>query len=62
MLLREPERYVAQFGRTNYDIMLSDCLWHVYRLIGKLGGRAYVLSKPHSTPAPSGPSAFGLSL
>jgi len=45
-LLRSPERYVARFGRTSYNIMLSDCLWHVYRLIGKLGGRAYVLSKP----------------
>lgn len=52
-LLREPERHVAQFGSSNYDTMLTDCLWHVYRLIGKLGGRAYVLSKPHSTPAPS---------
>lgn len=46
-LLRSPDRYIARFGRTNYRIMLSDCLWHVYRLIGKLGGRAYVLSKPH---------------
>lgn len=44
--LRSPERYIGRFGRTNYEIMLSDCLWHVYRMIGKLGGRAYVLSKP----------------
>ncbi len=44
-LLRSPDRYVARFGRTNYDIMPSDCLWHVYRMIGKLEGRAYVLSK-----------------
>lgn len=44
-LLRSPNRYIARFGRTNYEIMLSDCLWHVYRMIGKLGGRAYVLSR-----------------
>ncbi|HUF52808.1 MAG TPA: methyltransferase domain-containing protein [Dehalococcoidia bacterium] len=43
-LLREPERYIARFGQSNYDIMLGDCLWHVYRMIGKLTGRAYVLS------------------
>ena len=42
-LLRDPERYVAQFGRTAYDIMLGDCLWHVYRMIGKLSGCVYLL-------------------
>jgi SAM-dependent methyltransferase len=45
-LLRDPERYIAQFGRQNYDIMLADCFWHVYRMIGKLSGRAYVLKAP----------------
>jgi ubiquinone/menaquinone biosynthesis C-methylase UbiE len=44
-LLRDPERYVRQFGQENYDIALGDCLWHVYRLIGKMSGRVYVLSK-----------------
>ena len=44
-LLRDPERYIAKFGRTNYDIMLGDCLWHVYRMIGKLSGRVYLLGK-----------------
>lgn len=43
-LLRNRERYVARFGQTNYDIALGDCLWHVYRLIGKLSDRVYVLS------------------
>ena len=43
-LLRAPERYVRRFGRRACDIMLADCLWHVYRMIGKLGPRAYVLS------------------
>ncbi|HEX7625755.1 MAG TPA: class I SAM-dependent methyltransferase [Gaiellaceae bacterium] len=45
-LLREPERYTAQFGEDAYAIMLGDCLWHVYAMIGKLERRAYVLSKP----------------
>jgi SAM-dependent methyltransferase len=43
-LLRAPDRYVARFGRPAYDIMLGDCLWHVYRMIGKLSGRVYLLS------------------
>jgi SAM-dependent methyltransferase len=45
-LLRDPERYVARFGRTNYEIMLGDCLWHVFRMIGKLAGSVWVLSRP----------------
>lgn len=45
-LLRSPEQYIERFGRTNYEVMLSDCLWHVYRMIGKLSSRAYILSKP----------------
>jgi SAM-dependent methyltransferase len=48
-LLRDPQRYMAQFGRSAYDIMLADCFWHVYRMIGKLSGRAYVLKlRDHS--------------
>jgi SAM-dependent methyltransferase len=42
-LLRSPERYVEQFGHAAYDIMLGDCLWHIYRMIGKLNPRLYVL-------------------
>jgi SAM-dependent methyltransferase len=45
-LLRQPERYISQFGRANYDIMLGDCLWHVYRLIGKLTGYTCTFTKP----------------
>jgi SAM-dependent methyltransferase len=45
-LLREPERYIAQFGRRAYDIMLDDCMWHVNRMIGRLNGRIYLLRKP----------------
>lgn len=44
-LLRAPERYIAKFGRTAYDIMLGDCLWHIYRMIGKLSGRVYLLRR-----------------
>jgi ubiquinone/menaquinone biosynthesis C-methylase UbiE len=46
-LLRAPDRYVAEFGLPAYDIMLADVLWHVYRAIGKLGARVYVLSRQH---------------
>ncbi len=45
-LLRDPERYVARFGWASYELMLGDCLWHVYAMIGKLERRAYVLSRP----------------
>ena len=45
-LLRDPGRYIARFGRENYDIKLGDCLWHVYRMIGKLSSRVYLLSAP----------------
>lgn len=50
-LLRDPERYIARFGQQNYDIKLGDCLWHVYRMIGKLSGRVYLLSGPGATQA-----------
>lgn len=45
-LLREPERYRAEFGSAAYDVMLGDCRWHVYRLMGKLAGRIDVLQRP----------------
>jgi SAM-dependent methyltransferase len=44
-MLRAPDRYVEEFGRAAYDIMLADCLWHVYRMLGKLSGRVYLLSR-----------------
>ncbi len=44
-LLRDPDRYVAQFGRDAYEIRLGDCLWHVYAMIGKIERRAYVLTR-----------------
>lgn len=45
-LIREPDRYIEQFGQESYDIMLGDCLWHVYRMLGKLVGYACVFTKP----------------
>jgi SAM-dependent methyltransferase len=45
-LIRDPDRYTARFGRANYDIKLGDCLWHIYRMIGKLSSRVYLLSAP----------------
>jgi hypothetical protein len=50
-LIRDPERYIARFGRENYDIKLSDCLWHIYRMIGKLSSRIYLLSAPEAGAA-----------
>jgi SAM-dependent methyltransferase len=43
-LLRQPERYIDQFGQGAYEIMLGDCLWHVYGMIGKLQRRVLLLS------------------
>jgi SAM-dependent methyltransferase len=45
-LIRDPDRYVTRFGQQNYDIKLGDCLWHIYRMIGKLSSRIYLLSAP----------------
>ena len=45
-LRRDPGRYIQQFGAANYDIALGDGLWHVYRMIGKLSARIYLLSAP----------------
>jgi SAM-dependent methyltransferase len=44
-LLRDPNRYVRRFGRAAYEIMLGDCLWHVYAMIGKLERRTYLLTR-----------------
>jgi SAM-dependent methyltransferase len=45
-LLRAPGLYIERFGQHAYDVMLADCLWHVYRLLGKLDARVYVLGRP----------------
>jgi SAM-dependent methyltransferase len=45
-LIRDPDRYIELFGQRNYEIKLADCLWHVYRMTGRLSGRVYLLSAP----------------
>jgi len=45
-LLRDPERFAHRFGEAAYQIMLGDCLWHVYRMIGKLTGCAFLFTSP----------------
>lgn len=45
-LLRDPQRYQREFGPGHYDIALADSLWHIYRMIGKLEGRIYLLTAP----------------
>lgn len=55
-LLRDGDRYAERFGRRNVEIKYGDCLWHVYRLLGKLSGRVVVLSKPGGGPAPAAPA------
>lgn len=44
-LLRAPEPFVAEFGQATYDIMLGDCLWHIYQMIGKLSPRVYLVRR-----------------
>ena len=45
-LMRDPERYRAEFGDAAYDVMLGDCRWHVHRMSGGLAGRLDVLRQP----------------
>jgi hypothetical protein len=58
-LLRQPDRYIEQFGRANYHIMLGDCLWHIYRVIGKLTGYAATFTKPDLSNLSRGRGANG---
>jgi SAM-dependent methyltransferase len=43
-LRRNRARYLERYGQAAYDMMLGDCLWHVYAMIGKLTRRVYLLS------------------
>jgi SAM-dependent methyltransferase len=44
-LLRNRPAYESRFGTDAYEAMLSDSLWGVYQMIGKLNPRIYVLSR-----------------
>ena len=43
-LLRNRPVYEERFGTDAYEVMLTDSLWGVYQMIGKLNPRLYVLS------------------
>jgi ubiquinone/menaquinone biosynthesis C-methylase UbiE len=43
-MLRNRAAYEERFGTIAYEFMLTDCLWGVYQMIGKLNPRIYVLS------------------
>ena len=43
-LRRNRVSYLERYGQAAYDMMLGDCLWHVYAMIGKLERRVYLLS------------------
>jgi len=45
-LLREPERYRAEFGSAAYDVVLGECRWQVHLMTGGLRGRVDVLRRP----------------
>jgi len=42
-LLRNRRAYQERFGADAYEAMLTNCLWGVYQMIGKLNPRLYVL-------------------
>ena len=42
-LLRDRPTYEERFGTAAYEVMLTDCLWGVYQMIGKLNPRLYLL-------------------
>jgi SAM-dependent methyltransferase len=43
-MLRNRAAYEERFGTIAYEYVLTDCLWGVYQMIGKLNPRIYVLS------------------
>jgi SAM-dependent methyltransferase len=43
-LLRNRAAYEERFGTIAYEYILTDCLWGVYQMIGKLNPRIYVLT------------------
>jgi len=43
-MLRNRAAYEERFGTIAYEFMLTDCLWGVYQMIGKLNPRIYLLS------------------
>lgn len=50
-LLRNRPAYENRFGTDAYEAMLTDSLWGVYQMIGKLNPRLYVLSRWTAPPS-----------
>ena len=48
-LIRGRETLLAELGRIPYQVELSNALWGVYQMIGKLEPRVYVLRKPEAS-------------
>lgn len=44
-MLRNRTAYEERFGTDSYETILSNCLWGIYQMIGKLNPRIYVLSR-----------------
>jgi SAM-dependent methyltransferase len=44
-LLRNRPAYEGRFGTDAYEAMLTDSLWGIYQMIGKLNPRIYLLSR-----------------
>jgi len=45
-LRRLRQEYIAQLGRTVYEVELANCYWGVYQMLGKLCPVCYTLAKP----------------
>jgi hypothetical protein len=43
-LRREKKIFIDRYGEAAYAMMVGDCFWHVYAMIGKLTRRVYVLT------------------
>jgi SAM-dependent methyltransferase len=43
-LRREKKIFIDRYGEAAYELMVGDCFWHVYAMIGKLTRRVYVLT------------------
>ena len=41
--MREPDRFKATLGEVAYAGELANCLWTIYRMIGKFSPVVYVL-------------------
>ena len=45
-LRRERKTFTERYGEAAYELMVGDCFWHVYAMIGKLTRCVYLLTCP----------------